>query len=219
MKLSLKKEFSLRMKLKVQIYSRKLDTHGVGAKPNRLSTVSREYIRRPSGGLLVFSITKSIGMLITLLAFTSSAFALPFNDDMVDMQMRTGVIMKPKPENSVPKGSLSYRVEDKAQAETFKNPIKGEKFSVKNGKQLFRINCYPCHGDLEAPKYTPGPVAKKFMPPPDITNDYYEAKSDGYLYGVIHFGGLAVMPPLGWKLSPTEHWDIINYVRSVQKAK
>jgi len=57
------------------------------------------------------------------------------------------------------------------------------------------------------------------MSPPDLINDYYRQKSDGYLYGTIHFGGLAVMPGLGWKLSPEEHWDIINFIRQVQKKE
>lgn len=164
-------------------------------------------------------VLNSLFLFAGLIGFAVSANALPFNDDMVDIQMRTGQIMKPSPENSVPKGSLNYRVEDKAGAEALNNPIKGEKFSVKNGKRLFRVNCYPCHGNIESPEYKPGPVASKFVSPPDITDKYYKAKSDGYIYGVIHFGGLAVMPPVGWKLSPTEHWDIINYIRSVQDSK
>ena len=169
--------------------------------------------------MIKFRAIKSFCIGAVVLASAGSASALPFNDDMVDIQPRTGAIMKPKAANSVAKGSLAYRVENKQEAEKLTNPLKGDKFSAKSGKRLFRVNCYPCHGDIESPSYKPGPVAAKFMPPPDITNEYYEGKSDGYIYGVIHFGGLAVMPALGWKMSPTEHWDIINYLRSVQKAK
>lgn len=69
-------------------------------------------------------------------------------------------------------------------------------------------------------QYAPGPVAMKFAAPPDITQEPYRTgRSDGNIYGIIHFGGMAVMPALGWKLSPTEHWDIINYVRHVQATK
>lgn len=147
------------------------------------------------------------------------ALSLPFNDDMVDSQLRTGTIMRPKAKGSVPKGSLSYRVESKEEAEKLKNIRKDSPLTVKRGKLLYQSNCYPCHGNIEAEPYTPGPVALKGLMPPDITDKYYHEKSDGYFYGTIHFGGLALMPPLGWKLSPEEHWDIVNYVRSVQKTK
>lgn len=45
--------------------------------------------------------------------------------------------------------------------------------------------------------------------------DMYKARTDGSIYATIHFG-IRLMPGHGWKLSPTEHWDIVNYVRSAQ---
>ena len=53
----------------------------------------------------------------------------------------------------------------------------------------------------------------------DIGDKIYMTKTDGYLYATIHYGGLVIMPGLGWKLSDSEHWDIINYLRSVQNAR
>jgi len=168
--------------------------------------------------VIKFRAIKSLCIGTVLLLSASSAAALPFNDGMVDIQPRTGAIMKPKAPNSVPKGSLAYRIEDKTEAETLSNPLKGDKFSAKSGKRLYKVNCYPCHGDLEAVPYAPGPVASKYLPTPDIGGEAYKTRSDGNLYGIIHFGS-AIMPALGYKLSPTEHWDIINYVRSVQDSK
>ena len=148
-----------------------------------------------------------------------SAGALPFNDDMVSVQMRAGSIMRPKALGSVAKGTAVNHLEKKEDALSLVNPIKDDPISSANGRRLFMVNCSPCHGDIAQKPYKPGAVAAKFMAPPDITSDFYKQKEDGYLYGTIHFGGLAMMPPLGWKLSPTEHWDIINYIRKLQNTK
>lgn len=157
-----------------------------------------------------------------------SSIALPFNDDMVHsknsdgqhMYFSTGEIMRARPSGAVSIGMNSYAVKDKAEAETLKNPKAGDGKSVKFGKRLFQVNCSPCHGNIESSTYEPGPVAQKFASPPDITAEPYRSgRTDGNIYGVIHFGGMAVMPALGWKLSPSEHWDIINYVRDVQNSK
>ena len=165
---------------------------------------------------------------VVCLTCVGSAVALPFNDDMVHsknaegrhMYYSTGQIMRAKPEGSVSIGMSQYDVKTKEEAEKLVNPKKESASSWKYGKRLFQVNCSPCHGNIEAKGYEPGPVAQKFASPPDISAEpYRQGRSDGYIYGVIHFGGMAVMPALGWKLSPGEHWDIINYVRHVQNTK
>ena len=48
--------------------------------------------------------------------------------------------------------------------------------SVENGKRLFLIYCTLCHGpDAKGG----GPVAPKFIPPPDLTLDLFRQRSDG----------------------------------------
>lgn len=155
----------------------------------------------------------SFGSVLTLL---SSASALPFNDDMVAVQKRTGVIMRQKAPGTVAIGMSKYYVEDRAEAERLSNPLKGNKQSTLNGKRLFAVNCLPCHGDISKKPYAPGLVgAKALQTPPDLTHEMYKSRTDGSIYATIHFG-LRLMPGHGWKLSPTEHWDIVNYVRSHQ---
>lgn len=163
---------------------------------------------------------RGIISIFVLMTFTGSVYALPFNDDMVNTQeFVAGETSRQKPDGSVAVGVLDYRVKDKAEAEKLTNPLKGDAKSAMYGKRLFQVNCSPCHGSIESKPYTPGPVAAKFASPPDITGETYKQKSDGYIYGTIHFGGMALMPALGWKLSPTEHWDIVNYIRKVQQDK
>lgn len=144
------------------------------------------------------------------------AVALPFNDDMVNVQKRTGVIMRPKAPGTVAVGMSDYHVATREDAEKLVNPLKGNARSTANGKRLFAVNCLPCHGDISKKPYAPGSVgAKALQTPPDLTMDMYKTRTDGSIYATVHFG-IRLMPGHGWKLSPTEHWDIVNYVRSAQ---
>lgn len=161
-----------------------------------------------------------IVLFVVCSSLQKSAQALPFNDDMVNSPVTTGAIMRPLPDGTASDNISSYKLENREEALKLTNPIKGDKLSTLNGRRLFQVNCTPCHGDIEAKPYVPGPVAK-FLPGPDLTAPMYhdkaDGRSDGNIYATIHFGSLStLMPRVGWKLSPTEHWDIINYVRSVQ---
>lgn len=96
--------------------------------------------------------------------------------------------------------------------EKLRNPIKPSAASVANGKRLFGIYCSPCHGPEAKGD---GPVAKKFVPPPDLTLPMFRERTDGFIYGTIRNGG-ALMPPQGEVLAPAERWDIVNYIRHLQ---
>ena len=157
---------------------------------------------------------------IATAGFSGSASALPFNDDMVNNPNKTGRIMRALPKDSIAIGARDYHITSKNDAMTYENPIKSDAASVLRGQRLFAVNCSTCHGDIASKQWTPGAAGKKFvMPPPDLTVERYKNVSDGYLFATIHFGGLVVMPALGAKLSPREHWDIVNYVRNVQQSK
>lgn len=146
----------------------------------------------------------------------NEAVALPFNDDMVNVQKRTGVMMRPKVPGTVAVGMSQYHVASREAAEALSNPLKGDPMSIASGKRLFAVNCLPCHGDISKKPYEPGAVGKKSLQtPPDLTSDMYKTRTDGSIYATIHFG-IRLMPGHGWKLSPTEHWDLVNYVRSQQ---
>lgn len=148
--------------------------------------------------------------------------ALPFNDDMVDVQKRTGSVMRGKVPGTVAVGSVAGPA-TKEEAKKLVNPMKGDPLSIKNGKRLFQINCESCHGDIAKVPYAPGAVSinsKGYIPGIPLGDKGYMSgmyAEDGIIYATIQFGGLAIMPPLGWKLSPSEHWDIVNYVRQVQR--
>lgn len=167
---------------------------------------------------------RHIAVIFSLFFTLGSAFAMPFSTDMFDVQKRTGTMMRPKEPNTVPVGVFDYYVKDRAAAEALINPQDPDHWSVSNGSRLYRVNCYACHGDIEVKPWKAGPVGEKLKVVPNIQgtdptrNKDYTAVSDGWIYSVIHYGSVStVMPAYGWKLSPNEHWDIINYVRSTQR--
>jgi len=92
------------------------------------------------------------------------------------------------------------------------NPVPPTDSSLVDGEKRFNTFCVPCHGKDAKGQ---GPVAPKFIPPPDLTQDFYRGRSDGYIYGTIRNGG-AIMPAFGERLTPTQRWDVVNYLRKLQ---
>jgi len=94
------------------------------------------------------------------------------------------------------------------------NPVKPTAESIALGKEHFLVFCAPCHG-AEAKGGVTGPVATKFIPPPDLTNaELHRQRTDGYWHSYIIVGG-AVMPAYGEALSSQEAWHIVNFLRSL----
>ena len=94
------------------------------------------------------------------------------------------------------------------------NPVKMSAPSVAAGRERFVTMCVPCHGP-EAKGGVTGPVATKFIPPPDLTSaDLQKARTDGYWHSYIMVGG-AVMPAYGETMSSREAWHVVNYLRSL----
>ena len=86
--------------------------------------------------------------------------------------------------------------------------------SLARGERTFHRLCQPCHGPAMRGD---GPVAAKFMPPPDLLGATTRGRSDGYIYSYVRYGG-AIMPKYGQALSPAATWDVIHYLRQQQKV-
>lgn len=120
------------------------------------------------------------------------------------------------PTGTVPRsgGELVLPREEREAAAKRPNPVRATPESVAKGRHLFRIYCTPCHGPEGKGD---GPVAPKFIPPPDLTHpSLQKGRSDGYMQHVIGTGG-AVMPAYGEALSPEERWHVVNFLRSVAR--
>jgi mono/diheme cytochrome c family protein len=111
-------------------------------------------------------------------------------------------------------GQVVIPREQRDVAAKIQNPVKATRASVALGKERFDVFCVPCHGS-EGKGGVTGPVATKFIPPPDITNaELQRQRTDGYWHSYIMVGG-AVMPAYGEALSSQEAWHIVNYLRAL----
>ena len=119
------------------------------------------------------------------------------------------------PAGVVPRGgALIVPKEQREVAAREPNPVRPTQESVAIGRQHFQTLCTPCHGP-EAKGGVSGPVATKFIPPPDLTNaDLQRQRTDGYWHSYIVVGG-AVMPAYGEALSSQEAWHVVNFLRSL----
>ena len=119
------------------------------------------------------------------------------------------------PANVIPRGGDRILPKEQREAAAKRpNPVKTSAQSVAEGKTQYTTFCAPCHG-AEGKGGVTGPVAAKFVPPPDLTNvEFQKARTDGYWHSYIMAGG-AVMPAYAEAMSSTEAWHIVNYLRSL----
>jgi len=101
-----------------------------------------------------------------------------------------------------------------ATAARFVNRVAADTSSVVRGEKHFARLCATCHGQGMAGD---GPVAAKFMPPPDLLGATTRGRSDGYIYSYIRYGG-PIMPKYGHVLSPEATWDVVNFLRQRQRT-
>lgn len=172
------------------------------------------------------SLQIAVGALALSLVSTL-AQALPFNDDMVKGQLTTGNVVRPSVPGSIPVGSKVAIAKTREEALGLKNPVEQDEFSIERGARLYSVNCRVCHGAATTDPSAWGPSRPIVsMPGPNLGDKMYHStigangtgRTDGQIYAQIHFGG-AIMQRVGWKLSAHETWDIINYIRSIQKGE
>lgn len=141
------------------------------------------------------------------------AHAWPWSTDM-DEQPSIRPYEEPRvpPVGAIPRQGREQPMDRIEAGEKLHNPVPPTKESVENGKQLFAIYCALCHGPDGKGG---GPVAAKFVPPPDLTLEIFRQRTDGFIYATIRDGG-ALMPPQAEALSLRDRWDVVNYVRQLQ---
>ncbi len=167
--------------------------------------------------------SKSLGGNLSRLALAcivllpAVAGAWPWSRDManqISVKPQEGPdAIRPFPQRSVPMAGTPtlIHVHDRDGAIPLANPNPPTAESVQRGRKFFQIFCTPCHG---ASGTGDGPVGAKFLIRPfDLTADNEQkVLSEGYIFGTVSFGG-AIMPSYGNDLSPSEVWDVVNYVR------
>ena len=101
------------------------------------------------------------------------------------------------------------------EAKKMKNAVAAAPESVAAGQALFQKNCRFCHG---ADAKGNGPLAPKDTHPPDLTDATWDrGSSDGEIFAVIQGGAAPKFDMKGYKgkLSDTDTWNIVNYLRSL----
>ena len=97
------------------------------------------------------------------------------------------------------------------EAAKIKNPVAASPESASAGKRVYTRMCSRCHG---AEGKGDGTAAT--TPVPDLADGQWDyGSSDGEIFSVIHDGVSADMDGYAARLSDTDIWNVVNYVRSV----
>ena len=102
-----------------------------------------------------------------------------------------------------------------AAAAKLKNPVPPSAESVAAGKATYTKNCRFCHGNDAKGN---GPMAPQGTHPSDLTDAKWDrGSSDGEIFTVVHDGAGPKFDMKGYKgkLSDTDIWNVVNYLRSV----
>jgi cbb3-type cytochrome c oxidase subunit III len=98
-----------------------------------------------------------------------------------------------------------------AEAAKTKNPVAASPESASAGKRVYARMCSRCHGPDGK-----GDGTAATTPVPDLTDDKWDyGGSDGEIFAVIHDGVSADMDGYAARLSDTDIWNVVNYLRSI----
>lgn len=106
-----------------------------------------------------------------------------------------------------------------AEGKAMKNPVASSATSIAAGSALYAKNCRFCHGNDAKGN---GPMAPKDSHPSDLTDTKWDrGATDGEIFLVIRDGAGPDMKMKGLKgrLSDTDIWNVVNYVRSLGPKK
>jgi mono/diheme cytochrome c family protein len=95
-----------------------------------------------------------------------------------------------------------------------KNPIAPTQGSIAAGQKIYSKTCMMCHGksgDADGPA-----VIELNIHPAKLSDPQLETESDGALFWKITTGRKP-MPAFGKRISETDRWNLVNYVRTLSK--
>src|SRR5215467_9609052 len=95
-----------------------------------------------------------------------------------------------------------------------KNPVASSQSSIAAGQKIYSKTCLMCHGksgDADGPA-----VIELNIHPARLSDPQLQTESDGALFWKITTGKKP-MPAYGKRLSETDRWNLINYIRTLSK--
>jgi mono/diheme cytochrome c family protein len=95
-----------------------------------------------------------------------------------------------------------------------KNPIPPTQESIAAGQKIYSKTCVMCHGksgEADGPA-----VIELNIHPAKLSDPKLNAESDGSLFWKITTGKKP-MPAYGKRLSETDRWNLVNYIRTIPK--
>ncbi len=136
--------------------------------------------------------------------------------DMPSVKAQERPMRAPVP-GTQPRGYTPYPyAADQAEAAglALRNTMPRVMENFQRGKALYNTYCIVCHGPTGEGD---GFIVPKFPRPPSLHSDKVRNWPDGRIYHVIS-AGQNLMPSYAGKVTPSERWAIILYVRALQRA-
>jgi mono/diheme cytochrome c family protein len=95
-----------------------------------------------------------------------------------------------------------------------KNPVASNEASIAAGQKIYLKRCVACHGKTGNGD---GPDAADLgIHPAKLSDPAVRQETDGALFWKITVGKKP-MPNYGTRLSPSDRWNVINYLRSLAR--
>ena len=117
------------------------------------------------------------------------------------------------PAGSVPVTGLAMAYPEE-EARALDNPFDQTPAAVDAGQRLYNTYCRMCHGESGLGD---GAIASYYPPQPrNLTDEAARGLSDGDIFWAVT-NGFGRMPPFEKRLTVDERWQVVTYVRSLQR--
>ena len=111
-------------------------------------------------------------------------------------------------------GARAHRGGDAAAAGV-RNPVAATPDSVAAGRRVYQRQCVRCHGPQGK-----GDGGSAGVVPADLSDAQWDfGGSDGEIFAAIHDGTSAEMDGYAERISDTDIWNLVNYIRSFGPQK